>query len=121
MARVSLLEPVMKAWTVAAGVALFGACVGHALAQDSRAVPIYDSTQIALDRYTVVKRLGVQDWRSAFSIPSYRDATAATQALLAEAARLGADGLVNLHCLSQSDRLNRSGYFCYGNAIKLKK
>ena len=30
------------------------------------AVPIYDSTQIAFDRYTVLKRLGVGDWGTAF-------------------------------------------------------
>lgn len=94
---------------------------GHALAQERREVVIYDSTQIALDRYTVIERLGVQDRKSAFFIRSYRDVGAATDALLAEAARAGADGLVNLHCLGQSDQPNGVGYYCYGNAIKLKR
>jgi hypothetical protein len=97
------------------------AVAGGAFAQPPAAVPIYDATQIALDRYTVVKRLGVQDWRSGFSIRSYPDAAAARQALLAEAARLGADGLLNLHCLDQSDRFNRRGHYCYGNAIRLMR
>jgi hypothetical protein len=85
------------------------------------AVPVYDSTEIALDRYTVVKRLGVEDWRSAFRIPSYGDEESARRALLVEAARVRADGVINLHCLSKTDRIfNPSGYYCYGNAIKLK-
>lgn len=97
------------------------ACAG-ALAQaaESDAVPVYDSTQIALDRYTVIRRLGVQSWQSAFWIRSYRDAASARQALVNEAARLGADGVINLHCLDQTDRLFRhAGHFCYGNAIRL--
>ena len=89
--------------------------------QGKTAVAIYDSTQIALDSYTVIKRLGVQDWRSAFSIRAYNDAAAATAALLSEAERLGADGLVNLHCLGHGDRPNGVGYYCYANAIKVKQ
>jgi uncharacterized protein YbjQ (UPF0145 family) len=90
-------------------------------AQERPPVPIYDSTQIALDRYTVVKRLGVQGWRSGYYIESYRDVATAAEALLAQAAQLNADGLVNVYCLDRSDRLKGDGYYCYGNAIKLKR
>jgi hypothetical protein len=84
-------------------------------------VPVYDSTQIALGSYTVIKRLWVQGWKSAFWIGGHRDEAAARRALLNEAGRLGADGVVNLHCLGQTDAFfNPSGYYCYGNAIKLK-
>jgi hypothetical protein len=93
----------------------------NAVAEGGPAVPVYDSTQIALDRYTVVKRLGVQGWRSGYYIESHRDAAAAAGALVTEAARLGADGLVNLYCLNRSDRLRGEGYYCYANAIKLKQ
>jgi uncharacterized protein YbjQ (UPF0145 family) len=110
----------MKAYAVALGMAV-SVLTGHALAQEKRAVAIYDSTEIALDRYTVIKRLGVQNRRSAFYIRSSRDVETATRALLDEAARLGADALVNLHCLAQSDRPDGAGYYCYGNAIKLKQ
>lgn len=108
----------MRTWIVAT---VLGALAAPTMAQEARTVPVYDSTQIALDRYVVVKRMGVHDWKSMFFIPSYGDLTSATNALLAEAARLGADGIVNLHCLSQSDRSRRDSYYCYGNAIKLKK
>jgi len=110
----------MKARVIALSIAAL-IVTGQALAQDRRAVAVYDSTQIALDRYTVIKRLGIQDWRSAFSIRSYGDAVAATDALLAEAERLGADGLVNLHCVSQSDMPPGRGYYCYANAIRVKQ
>jgi hypothetical protein len=85
-------------------------------------VPIYDATELALGRYTVVKRLGVGDWRSAFRIRGYADLPAAQQSLVNEAARAGADGVINLTCFDQTDALfNPAGYYCYGNAIKIKK
>lgn len=84
-------------------------------------LPVYDSTQIALDRYTVIRRLPVDGWRSAFGVPGHRDEAGARRALLNAAAGLGADGVINLHCLGQTDALfNPSGYYCYGNAIRLK-
>ena len=85
-------------------------------------VPVYDSTQLALGRYTVVKRLGVEDWRSSFRIRGYADLSAAQQSLVNEAARAGADGIINLTCFDQTDALFKpAGYYCYGNAIKVRK
>jgi hypothetical protein len=111
----------MKTCFVAIGMASLLILLSSAPAAQTRpAVPVYDSTQVALDRYTVIRRLGVQGWRSGYYIPSYADAATAVEALLEEAARLGADGLVNLYCLDRSDRLRGAGYYCYGNAIKLK-
>lgn len=86
------------------------------------AVPIYDSTQVALDRYTVLKRIGIDDWRSAFGIRGHSDLAGAQSAIVSEAGRLGADGVINLTCFDQTDRVfNPAGYFCYGNAIRMKK
>lgn len=82
---------------------------------------VYDSTEIAFDSYSVVKRMGVSEWRSAFQLGGYADEAAARDALLTKAAQLGADGVINLHCLAQTDRIfNPAGYHCYGNAIKRK-
>ena len=107
-------------FTFALAAALAG---GAAAAQTSdAAVPIYDSTQVAFDRYTVVRRLGITGWESAFRIRGHADLESAQRALTSEAARFGADGVVNLICFDQTDRIFRpAGYFCYGNAIKLKK
>jgi uncharacterized protein YbjQ (UPF0145 family) len=101
-------------------VALASLCSAFAVAAP-QTVQVYDSTQIALDSYTVLKRMGVSEWRSAFRLSGYGDEQTARDALLANAAQVGADGVINLHCLSQTDRtFNSAGYYCYGNAIKLK-
>jgi uncharacterized protein YbjQ (UPF0145 family) len=111
----------MKSWFFALVATAFAILFcASSPAQERAPVPIYDSTQIALDRYTVVKRLGVQGWRSGYYIESYGDVAAASDALLAQAAQLGADGLINVYCLDRSDRLKGEGYYCYGNAIKVK-
>jgi hypothetical protein len=91
-----------------------------AIPRDS--VPVYDSTEIAFDRYTVIKRLWVDSWKSAMWIRGYRDEPSAKRALLDEAKALGADAVVNLYCLGQTDAvLKPRGYYCYGNAVRLKK
>jgi hypothetical protein len=95
-----------------------------ALAQRAHgdAVPVYDSTEIALDSYTVLKRLWVDSWKSALWIRGYRDEASAKRALLDEAAGIRADAVVNLYCLGQTDALFRPrGYYCYGNAIRFRK
>ena len=104
-------------------VVLACSCVSASAQSDSqRPLPVYDSTQIALGSYTVIKRIWVEGWRSALGVPRHRDEKAARTALLEEAVRLGADGVVNLYCLGQTDALfNPAGYYCYGNAIRFKK
>ena len=90
-------------------------------AETSRVVPVYDATQLAIDRYTVIARLGVQDRESAIRIRGHRDLESAQHALVSDAARRGADGVINLTCFDQTDRIfNPAGYYCYGNAIKLR-
>jgi hypothetical protein len=101
---------------IVVSIAAAGPCWG------ADAVPIYDATELALGRYTVVKRLGVGDWRSAFRIRGYPDLGAAQQSLVNEAARAGADGVINLTCFDQTDALFKpAGYYCYGNAIRLQR
>src|ERR1700704_3143646 len=103
--------------------ALCAAAVVNAMAQDpAQQVPlrIYDATELAPDRYTVIKRIWVESWRSAFVIPARADSSAAIAALSAEAARLGADAITNLSCLNDQRAWLGRGYFCYGLAVKLK-
>ena len=104
-------------------LAALGFIAAGAFAQSPRTdVPIYDSTQVAFDRYTVVRRLGITGWESAVRIRGHGDIESAQRAVLGEAARFGADGVINLICFDQTDRVFRpAGFYCYGNAIKLKK
>lgn len=104
---------------IVATAALSGAAPVYAATQR---ITVYDSTQLALHRYTVVKRIGLEDWESAFRIRGHQSLAAARQALVKEAARIGADGLINLTCFDRTDGIfKQQGYFCYGNAIRVKK
>ena len=106
---------------IAGFVALNGLCASAGVSA-AASVPVYDPTQLALGGYAVLERINVQGWQSAFNIPGHPTEDAARDAVLAQAGRLGADGVTNLKCMSQTDSLFKSaGYYCYANAIKLKK
>jgi uncharacterized protein YbjQ (UPF0145 family) len=89
-----------------------------ALAADAARIKVFDATELTLDRYTVVKRIWTQSWRSAFWVPEHSELADAIAALSSKAADEGADAVINLHCLFDPGGLS-SGYFCYGLAIKL--
>lgn len=96
------------------------ACLSFvAAAAVAEPVRVFDAGELAFARYTVVKRLWTGSWRASFWIPSHGDAGSAIAELTAEAGSLGADGVVNLHCLNDSGGWG-GGYTCYGLAIKLK-
>jgi hypothetical protein len=78
---------------------------------------LYAVGTLAPSRYTVIDRLWVARWRTAFDVPTQPDAAGAANELLAEATRVGGDGVVNLHCLAREPG---AAYYCYGNVIKLK-
>jgi len=91
-----------------------------AAAQPAAPIRVFDTGELTLDRYTVVRRVWADTWRSAFWIPGQPDAGAAIAALGAEAARAGADAIVNVHCLNDEGAWFSRGYYCYGLAIKLR-
>jgi hypothetical protein len=106
---------------IAGFVALNSLCASAGVSAPA-AVTVYDSTQVALGSYVVVERVGLRGWHSAFSVPGYATEEEARGAVLASAARAGADAVTNLVCMSQTDSLFKSaGYYCYANAIKLKQ
>lgn len=83
---------------------------------------VYASGELPLGRYTVIKRLWVEMPESAFWVKSHPESGQAIAALVNEAARLNADGVVNLHCLNGGQFTPEpAAWFCYGNAIKLKR
>ena len=101
--------------------ALCLAAASAAGAQDAAGVRIYQVGDIAYARYTVLERIWVESWRSAFFVPTREDESGAIAALRDKAAGLGADGIVNLRCLQDSGGFPvMRGYFCYANAIKLR-
>ena len=110
---------------------LKGVCVGLVLtmgaatasaAPSSSTVTVYDSTQLALNRYVVLKRVGIEDWISAFKIPAHATLQGAQQAVVNAAANIGADGVINMVCFDKTDGVfNPAGFYCYGNAIRLRR
>jgi hypothetical protein len=94
--------------------------MGAQAAEPEAPVRVFDAGELALNQYSVVERLWTGTWRSAFWLPAYADAGTAISALTAKARDLGADGVVNLHCMNDAGGWG-GGYLCYGLAIKLKQ
>jgi hypothetical protein len=111
----------MRVLKVAAAV--LGLLVASTAGAQDRAgvapIRIYDAGELTLERYTVVERLWTGTWRASFWVPTHNDPSAAIDALTSKAADLGADGVVNLHCVNDAGGWG-AGYYCYGLAIKLK-
>ena len=107
---------------IVAALALLIGYISIAAAQGGAGPRVYQVGEITFDRYTVLERIWVGSWRSAFSVPTRADEQGAVAALKEEAARLGADGMVNLHCLNDESGglFGGKGHYCYANAIKLK-
>ncbi len=104
----------------AAGIVCAAAFSG-AWAQMEAPLKIYAVGEIAPDRYSVVRRLWVDSRRSAFEIPRYPHSGEAIGAIVNAAARAGANGVVNLHCVN--DRRPDSGadaFLCYALAVKVR-
>ena len=106
----------------ALGIALaVAACAGGAQEPLRQApLPTFDATQLTPDRYTVVKRLWVDSWRTAFDVPTRADSSAALAQLSEEAVKVNADALTNVVCLNDERAWYGGGYFCYALAVKLK-
>jgi hypothetical protein len=102
--------------------ALLASASAGATAQDradNAPVRVFDATELTPSRYTVIERVWTGTWRAPFWIPNHEDAGAAVAALTNKAASLGANGVVNLHCLNDAGGWG-GGYYCYGLAIKLR-
>jgi hypothetical protein len=88
-------------------------------------VKLYASGQLAASQYEVVRHIWVDSWRADFSVPTYPSEAVGIAALRVEAARLGADGLINVTCLDQGHpqwwSSTEATVLCYGNAIRLRR
>jgi uncharacterized protein YbjQ (UPF0145 family) len=93
-------------------------------AADAAEVRIYQSGQLSASQYEVVRHIWVDSWRTTYAMPAYPSEAEGIAALRTEAARLGADGLVNVICLDQGHSSwswgGGSTVLCYGNAIRVR-
>ena len=64
-------------------------------------VKVYEPDQLVQGQYEGVRYLWVDSWRAAFWLPSASSEAEGIASLQAEAARLGANGLINVSCRDQ--------------------
>jgi hypothetical protein len=108
---------------VAIAVYLLCACASIAQSDgEKRAaeVKIFGLGDPNTSRYEVVSRPWVDSWRSALWVPTYPSEEQALAALQTEAARRGADGLMNVSCLNQGRPNAEPAILCYGIGIRLR-
>ena len=93
---------------------------------ESQAAPveIYRAGQLAPNQYEGVRYLWADTWRSAFWLPGAASEEDGIAKLQAAAARLGANGLINVSCLDQGhfpgSWSNKPSILCYGHAIRVR-
>ena len=104
-------------------------CAGAGIAQadvEQRAsqMKLYAAGEIDMNRYEIVGRPWVDSWRSAYWVQTFPSREQAIAALQTEAARRGADGLLNVECLDQGRAKWYSNaepaFLCYGIAIRAR-
>jgi uncharacterized protein YbjQ (UPF0145 family) len=88
-------------------------------AGDASQVQVYRSMQLTPTRYTVVKRIWIDDLRSNFTYPTFDGEQAGIDAMKREAAKVGANGIMNVICLDPSSGKSKGGLLCYGDAVKV--
>ena len=111
---------------VAVAVCVLAGCAGAPPSGvDRRAaeVKVYEPEQLVQDQYEILRHLWVDSWRTAFWLPSKSSEAEGIAALQAEAARLGANGLINVSCRDQGHNAwswrREPAILCYGNAIRV--
>jgi uncharacterized protein YbjQ (UPF0145 family) len=117
----------LSRWAALAACALSGCASTPSqddIAKQAAAVKVYRSAELAGTPYDVVGHLWVDSWRTAYTLPTYPSADEAVDALRAQAALAGADGVINVVCIDQRRtewfRHEQTAFLCYGGAIRLR-
>jgi hypothetical protein len=86
---------------------------------------VYKTAELTGTNYESVGHVWVDSWRAAFYPPTYPTEDEAVRSLRAEAARLGANGIVNVVCLDQNvpkkSSTAEAAILCYANAIRVPR
>jgi len=113
---------------VALAVCVLSACASipqSGGASRAAEVKIYEPAQLAQNQYQLVRYLPVDSWRTAFWLPTYASEEEGLASLQSEAARLGANGLINVSCRDQGSfkgfSSSEPALLCYGNAIRVRR
>ena len=93
------------------------AFVHEAAAQDASKVALHESVTSAPTAFTVIKRVWVGSWRSAFGVPSYATREEGASAFREIAASLGGNGVINFGCYRKSEKPDAS-FACNGTVVR---
>lgn len=119
-------DPLVAASIASLALALAGCASVPQGDIDSRAaeIRVYKPPELSGTVYESVGHVWVSSWRTAFYPPTYPSDDEAVRSLRAEAARLGANGLVNIVCLDQNvpakSGNSAPAILCYANAIRVR-
>jgi hypothetical protein len=112
---------------IAVTVCVFSGCASapeSGVAMEAAQVKIYEPSRLLRDQYEDVRYLWVDSWRTAFWLPSVASDAEGIAALQAEAARLGANGLINVSCRDPGQFRwpwsREPSILCYGHAIRVR-
>ena len=87
-------------------------------------VKVYEPGRLVQGQYDDVRYLWADSWRTAFWLPSASSEADGIASLQAEAARLGANGLINVSCRDQGHFMwhwsRNASILCYGHAIRVR-
>jgi hypothetical protein len=98
--------------------ALAGCATTHEITPADK-IPVYESATGSPRVATVVKRLWVDSWVTAFSVPSYRSADEAAADLKDHASALGGNGIINFGCYRRTDDPDAL-LACNGTVVRFK-
>lgn len=116
-------------FVVAAAVCTLAACASApAPESDQPAASLTSRTMSDLNaqgqRFGISSHIWVDSWRSSFASPTFATREEAIEALREEAARRGADGLLDIVCLDQGkppwSSSTTPSILCYSNGIRFK-
>ena len=112
---------------VAVAVCVLSGCASvpqSGVERQAAEVKVYEPEQLAQGQYELVRYLWVDSWRTAFWLPTASSGAKGIASLQVEAARLGANGLINVSCRDQGhfiwSRSREPAILCYGNAIRVR-
>jgi hypothetical protein len=85
-------------------------------------VKVYRAGQLVPSQYESVRYLWVDSWRTAFWLPGAATEAEGIASLQAQAASLGANGVINVACIDQGhwSSSKEPSPLCYGHAIRVR-
>jgi hypothetical protein len=111
---------------IAVTVCVLSGCISapkNGVERQATQVKVYEPDQLVQGQYEGVRYLWVDSWRTAFWLPGASSEAEGIAALQAEAARLGANGLINVSCRDQGHFMwflsREPSILCYGHAIRV--